>query len=104
MTLRFAKVSLPLTYYNRNYVGTHFGGSLYSMCDPMYMLLLLNVLGREFIVWDKSTTIEYRKPGKGTVTAEFSIPDELVTYLKVMEGEEKRLPMGLTSDAFEVFT
>ena len=88
---RYAKVSMPLTFYNRNYIGTHYGGSLYSMCDPMYMILLLNGLGRDYIVWDKSATIEYRKPGRGTVTAEFFVSDELFDSLKAMEPGEKRL-------------
>jgi acyl-coenzyme A thioesterase PaaI-like protein len=94
---RFAKTCLPLTFYNRNYVGTHFGGSLYSMCDPMYMLLLLNILGREFVVWDKAASINYRKPGTGTVSAAFSVPDELVSSLRSMTPDEKRL-VDLTVD------
>lgn len=102
---RYAKVSLPLRFYNRNYVATHFGGSLYSMCDPMYMLLLLNVLGSEFIVWDKAATIEYIKPGKGDVSAEFFLDNELIESLKEMKADEKRLvdlPVEVKNDNDEV--
>lgn len=75
-------VSMKLTWYNRNYVGTHFGGSLYTMCDPFYMILLMDMLGKEYIVWDKSATIEFVKPGRSTVHAEFYIPDEVVEQIK----------------------
>jgi hypothetical protein len=56
---------MPLRWYNKNYVGTHFGGSLSAMTDPHYMLMMIQILGREYIVWDQSGTIEYRKPGRG---------------------------------------
>ena len=64
-------VTMKLRFYNRNYVGTHFGGSLYAMIDPFYMLMLMQMLGPEYIVWDKSATIEFKKPGRGTVSAHF---------------------------------
>lgn len=88
---RHAVTEMRLTWYNRNYVGTHFGGSLYTMCDPMYMLMLLNILGNEYIVWDKAASIDYIVPGRSTVTAEFHISNELVDSLKSMEPNEKRV-------------
>jgi acyl-coenzyme A thioesterase PaaI-like protein len=87
---RHARVELPLRWYNQNYVGTHFGGSLYSMCDPMYMLLLLNILGPDFIVWDKKATIDYIKPGQGLVSAEFKVEDALVSSLLDMKAGERK--------------
>lgn len=72
---RHAKVSMPLTFYNKNYMGTQFGGSLYSMTDPWYMLMLIKNLGSSYIVWDKAATINFRKPGKGTVYAEFNLTE-----------------------------
>ena len=57
-------VEMKLRFWNRNYVGTHYGGSLYSMTDPFYMLMLMNNLGRDYIVWDKAASIRFRKPGK----------------------------------------
>lgn len=67
--------SMALIESNTNYVGTHFGGSLYSMCDPFFMFLLMRHLGTGYIVWDKAATIEFVKPGIGTVTARFHIPE-----------------------------
>lgn len=68
-------VAMKLRWWNANYVNTHFGGSLYAMADPFYMLMLMANLGRDYIVWDKSGSIRYRKPGKGTVRAEFRLTD-----------------------------
>lgn len=82
------KVSMPLTPLNKNYVGTHFGGSLYSMVDPFFMLILMNKLGKNYLVWDKSACIEFRKPGKGRVSAIFNIPNERVEEIR-SEVEEK---------------
>lgn len=79
---RQANVSLALRWYNRNYVGVHFGGSLYSMIDPFYMLLLMNNLGKDYIVWDQSAEIEFIKPGTGTVSANFTITDEMLAEIK----------------------
>ncbi|MCB1033636.1 MAG: DUF4442 domain-containing protein [Acidobacteria bacterium] len=76
------KVQMKLRWWNRNYVGTHFGGSLYSMCDPFFMLILLEKLGREFIVWDKAATIRFRRPGRGTVFASFEISPEAVEEVR----------------------
>ena len=68
-------VEMKLRWWNANYVGTHFGGSLFAMTDPFYMLMLMANLGRDYIVWDKATTIRYRQPGRGTVRAEFRLTD-----------------------------
>jgi Domain of unknown function (DUF4442) len=68
-------VEMKLRWWNANYVGTHFGGSLFAMTDAFYMVMLMAILGRDYIVWDKAATIRYRKPGKGTVRAEFRLTD-----------------------------
>ena len=71
---RSATVELRMRLFNRNYVGTHFGGSLFAMCDPFFMIILIDALGPDFAVWDKSATIRFRRPGRGTVAARFEIP------------------------------
>lgn len=75
-------VSMPLRFYNRNYVGTHFGGSLYSMTDPFYMLMLMQRLGPDYIVWDKSASIEFVSPGKGRVSAAFRLTEEEIGRIR----------------------
>jgi hypothetical protein len=73
--MKAVDVEMKLRFWNANYVGTHFGGSLFAMTDPFYMLMLMANLGRDYIVWDKAATIRYRKPGKGIVRAEFRLFD-----------------------------
>lgn len=80
--LRTFEVRMRLRWWNRNYVKTHFGGSLYAMCDPFFMLILLEALGRGYVVWDKSATIRFRRPGRGTVTAIFHIPQEKIDEIR----------------------
>ena len=79
---RRIEVEMPLRFYNRNYVGTHFGGSLYSMCDPFYMLMLINILGPDYIVWDKAATIRFKKPGKGVMKATFELTEEKIAEIR----------------------
>jgi hypothetical protein len=73
---------ITLRWWNRNYVGTHYGGSLYTMCDPFYMLILIDALGSEFVVWDKAATIRFRRPGRGTVRARFEIPPPRIDEIR----------------------
>ena len=73
--MKAVDVEMKLRFWNANYVGTHFGGSLFAMTDPFYMLMLMANLGGDYVVWDKASSIRYRKPGKGTVRAEFRLND-----------------------------
>ena len=73
---RTIRVELKLTMLNKNIVGTHFGGSLYAMCDPWFMLILMRLLGNGYIVWDKAASIQFLRPGKGKVMATFYISSE----------------------------
>lgn len=79
---RHIVVDMKLRFYNRNYVGSHFGGSLSAMTDPFYMLMVMNNLGADYIVWDKFGTIDYRKPGRGRVRAEFRIDETLLEEIR----------------------
>src|SRR5579863_9110034 len=73
--MKAVDVEMKLRWWNANYVGTQFGGSLFAMTDPFYMLMVMTNLGSDYIVWDKAASIRYRKPGKGTVRAEFRLSD-----------------------------
>lgn len=88
---RYIKVEMPLTFYNKNYVGTQFGGSLYSMVDPWYMLMLIKNLGNQYIVWDKSAAIEFKKPGRGKVIAEFNLTKEKIEEVKQHVAANKKM-------------
>ncbi|MGA8618384.1 MAG: DUF4442 domain-containing protein [Candidatus Sulfotelmatobacter sp.] len=80
--MKAVDVEMKLRFWNANYVGTHFGGSLFAMTDPFYMLMLMANLGRDYIVWDKAATIRYRKPGQGAVRAEFRLPDSQIDDIR----------------------
>lgn len=87
---RQARVTMPLTFYNKNYMGTQFGGSLYAMVDPWYMLMLIKNLGKDYIVWDKAATINFRKPGRGKVHADFILTQDVIDEIKAsMESSVK---------------
>jgi acyl-coenzyme A thioesterase PaaI-like protein len=72
---REVRIRLPLSWRTRNYVGTIFGGSLYGAVDPIYMIMLIRILGPEFAVWDKAATIRFLKPGRTTLHATFRLDD-----------------------------
>lgn len=91
------RVELRETPFNRNLVGVHFGGSLYSMCDPFYMGMLVHHLGSNFIVWDKAASIKFLKPGKGTVHATFHIPLEEINAIRTRAETN-----GKTEETFKV--
>ena len=79
---RYARVELRQRWFNRNYVGTHFGGSLFAMADPFWMILLLRVLGREYVVWDQAAEIAFLLPGRGTVSGEFRLDEATLTDIR----------------------
>jgi len=92
--LKTVNVRMKLRFWNRNYVGTHFGGSLYAMTDPFFMFLLIEHLGLDYILWDQKAEIMFKSPGKGTVYATFHLPDEAYDRLRQeAESEEKIHPV-----------
>ena len=106
MSDRAVDVEMKLRFWNRNYVGTHYGGSLYSMADPFYMLMLMENLGRDYIVWDKAASIRFRKPGKGRVKAEFRLTDaqlnDIREKLKLQEKYEPTFVVEVKDEAGDV--
>ena len=79
---RHARVELREHWYNRNFVGTHFGGSLFAMTDPFWMIMTLQALGDGYIVWDQAGEIEFMKPGRGVVEAEFRLDDAFLDGIR----------------------
>jgi acyl-coenzyme A thioesterase PaaI-like protein len=95
------KVQMKLTRFNLNAVGTHFGGSLYAMCDPFFMLILMQNLGRGYVVWDKAATIRFLKPGRGTVTAVFYVPPETIEDLRSRADRGEKIEPLFTVDVVD---
>ncbi len=94
-------VEMKLRWYNRNYVGTHYGGSLYSMADPFYMVILMEKLGPGYTVWDKAATIRFRKPGRGRVRAAFEISEEEVEEIRRQADQQEKLEPVFTAQIID---
>lgn len=75
-------VKLPLNWRTKNYVGTIFGGSMFAATDPIFMVMLIKILGKDYLVWDKSTNIRFKRPGKETLFAKFLITPEEISEIK----------------------
>ncbi|MGB3257689.1 MAG: DUF4442 domain-containing protein [Ornithinimicrobium sp.] len=79
---RTARVALHHRWWARNYVGTLFGGAIFAMTDPWWMVLVLRSLGPDYVVWDKAAEIEFVAPGRSTVRASYVVTDELLQELR----------------------
>jgi len=91
---RSATVELRMKLLNRNYVGTHFGGSLFAMTDPFFMILMMKNLGPDYVVWDKAGTVRFLKPARGTVTAHFRLAEEHIAEARALTASgEKHEPV-----------
>lgn len=90
---REVRVKLPLNWRTRNKVGTIYGGSIYAAVDPIYMIMLMKLLGNDYIVWDRSASVRFKKPGKETLFATFVITeeetDEIVTVLETRKSTNR---------------
>ncbi|PTQ90055.1 DUF4442 domain-containing protein [Agitococcus lubricus] len=84
-------VKMPLHKGNKNYVGTHFGGSLYAMTDPFLMLMLMENLGKDYIIWDKAAHIDFISPGRGTVYAQFRLTSKQIGQVKLAAESGKSI-------------
>jgi acyl-coenzyme A thioesterase PaaI-like protein len=96
------EVKMGLRFWNKTGVGTHFGGSLYSMCDPFFMLMLMKTLGPNYLVWDKAASIRFRRPGTGTVWATFQMSQERVDEIRAetdLQGRSEPQFQALIRDA-----
>ena len=98
---RHARVELRMRPWNRNYVGTHFGGSLFAMTDPFWMLLVMQSLGRDYIVWDKAGAIDFLKPGRGTVHARFDLDDATLDELRLATADGAKALRWFETDVMD---
>lgn len=98
---REAQLEIPLNWRTRNYVGTIFGGSMYGAVDPIYMLMYLNILGDDYIVWDKSATIHFKKPGRSTLHAQFVISEDELAEIRTATAHEYSIDRTYQVDLFD---
>ena len=83
-------VEMKLRFWNKNLFGTHFGGSLYSMCDPFFTFIFVENLGKKYIVWDKAASIRFKRPGRGTVRVVFELSKEEIEVARVKADNGQR--------------
>lgn len=88
---REVKVRIPLTWRTKNYVGTIYGGSIYGAIDPIYMLMLIHILGPGYVIWDKAAKIRFKRPGKDTLYCDFHVTQEEIDEIKRLAETEKSI-------------
>ncbi len=97
----YARVRLKLRWYTRNYVRTQFGGSLFSMADPFWMILVMERLGRDYLVWDRAGEIEFVAPGRTDVTAEFVLQEQVLDELRAAAAEGGKVLRWFETDIID---
>lgn len=95
--LKRVKIKIPLSYKNKNYVGAIFGGSMFSATDPIYMIQLVQILGEDYVVWDKAATINYKRPAKEHLYCEFIFTDEEIEAIKKQVAETHEMTIEKTT-------
>ncbi|MEM7573951.1 MAG: DUF4442 domain-containing protein [Bacteroidota bacterium] len=95
--LRAVKIKLPISYKNRNYVNSIFGGSMFSAVDPIPMVQLINILDNNYIVWDKSATIHFKRPARENLYAEFHYSEEELEAVRKKVDELKEIEIVKTT-------
>ena len=94
--LHYVKIRLKLNWKNRNYAGSIFGGSMLSATDPIYMIQLIQILGNDYVVWDKAVTAKYKRPGKGTIYGEFVFTPEEIKDIKQQVKTKQQVDLEKT--------
>ncbi|MBX7055445.1 MAG: DUF4442 domain-containing protein [Pyrinomonadaceae bacterium] len=84
-------IKIPLSWRTRNYVGTIYGGSIYGAVDPIYMLMLMRVLGPDYVIWDKAAAIRFKKPGKSTLYADFALSTAEIDEIRRLAETERSI-------------
>ena len=95
--LKEVKIKIPLSYKNKNYVGAIFGGSMFAATDPIYMIQLMQILGDVYVVWDKSATINYKRPAKEAMFCEFIFSAEEIEAIKTQVQNEHEITIEKTT-------
>lgn len=95
-SLDHVRLKLPLTRRTRNYVGTLYGGHMYSCVDGIYMVQLIHLLGKDYVVWDRSASIRFKRPGDRTLYAEFRVTGELLQQIKVDVSNKNEIDLTLS--------
>lgn len=96
--LHYVKIQIKLSWKNRNYAGSLFGGSMLAATDPIYMIQLIQILGDDYVVWDKAVTANYKRPGKGVLSGDFVFSAEEITAIKKKVAENNEMDLIKTME------
>ncbi|MBS1957995.1 MAG: DUF4442 domain-containing protein [Bdellovibrionales bacterium] len=95
------RVKLPLNLHTYNWVGTIFGGSIYAAADPFFMVMLIEILGKSYVVWDKGASVRFRRPGKTTLYYDFKLTDEVIATARSKADAEGEYTFDLYVNAID---
>ncbi|PTX64205.1 acyl-coenzyme A thioesterase PaaI-like protein [Kordia periserrulae] len=95
--LKRVKIKVPISYKNKNYVGAIFGGSMFAATDPIYMIQLVQILGEDYVVWDKAATINYKRPAKEHLYCEFLFSEGEIETIKKQIAETHEMTIEKTT-------
>ena len=90
-------IKLPISYKNRNYVNSIFGGSMFAAVDPIPMVQLINIIGEDYVVWDKSAEVLFKRPAKEDLYAEFTYDQQELEDIKRRVADEQEIEIIKTS-------
>ncbi|MES2862568.1 MAG: DUF4442 domain-containing protein [Bacteroidota bacterium] len=106
--LHVVKIKIPLSYRNKNYVGSIFGGSLFAATDPIYMIQLMQILGKEYVVWDKKTDIRFKRPAYENAFATFEFTsleiEEIIQKVQAKDEIDYTKMLHITDKNGTIFT
>ena len=106
--LHTVRIKIPLSYKNKNYMGSIFGGSLFAATDPIYMIQLMQILGKEYVVWDKASVIRFKKPAYSVAYADFHFTSDEIAEIQQRVISEKEVNfvkyLQITDSNQNVFT
>lgn len=90
---RYVRLRLKLRWWNKNANRTQYGGSIFSLTDPVYSLMLMGILGKQYFVWDQQAHIEFIRPGNDDLFADFIISEDCIAeIMAATELGNKYLP------------
>ena len=89
-------ITLSLNWKNKNYVGSIFGGSMLAATDPIYLIQLIQILGDDYVVWDKAVTARYKRPAKSRIYGTFLFSEEEIKDIKNKIAESHEIDITKT--------
>lgn len=84
-------IKLPISYKNRNYLSSIFGGSMFAAVDPIPMVQLMNLIGPDYVVWDKSAEIYFKRPAREDLFAKFTFSKDELAHIKSQVTQSKEI-------------